>query len=40
MEVIKHGNQVKIKICLNCGCEFSFSENEKKHAYINSPFDF
>lgn len=39
MEIIKHGNKAKTQTCLNCGCEFVFNENDKKHAYINSPFD-
>ena len=39
MEIIKHGNKIKTQICLNCGCESIFNENDKRHTYISSPFD-
>lgn len=39
MEIIKHGNNIKIRTCLNCGCEFKFSKNEEKYTYIPSLFD-
>lgn len=39
MKILKHGNQMKTMICLNCGCEFMFHEREEKFTWINSPFD-
>lgn len=40
MEIIKHGNKSKTKVCFECGCEFKFTENEEKYTYIVSPFDY